>query len=1067
MIHGRAHLQIPPENPQVRIMTHTLPLIFALFLTALPLQAQSDKVKTVELNRDVRPILSDTCFQCHGPDKNKRKADLRLDQKESIFANRGDYQLIVPGKPMKSELYLRLISKDVRERMPPRRAQRKLTPEQIETVRQWIEQGAKWQKHWAFIPPKKADSPKVNKQNWARNPLDVLILARLEREGLSPSPEANRETLIRRVTLDLTGLPPTPAEVDAFVNDPAPNAYERLVDRLLNSPRFGEHRATRWLDAARYADTNGYQSDGERFMWRWRDWVIDAINHNKPFDVFTIEQIAGDLLPNPTLDQQIATGFNRNHRGNGEGGVIAEEYAVEYVVDRVDTTATTWLGLTMACARCHSHKYDPITQKEFYQVFAYFNNVPERGKAIKFGNSPPFIPAPTRKQQRQLKIIDKRLSLAESRFATLQPELAKAQREWEQTVTLKETMRWTWTENLLAQYGMDGNLNEEKNRQKPGTSQGGKPGFGKGMIDGAADLNGKSIVSFGDVGDFGYLDKITLAAWIRPDDVKHGIVLSRMADDARAEGYSVQIVSGHVQLNLVKRWLDDAIRVETISKLTPGKWYHVLATYDGSRFASGIQIYVNGKQQKLKVNLDELNQSFETKEPFRVGGGAGKENRFVGLMDDVRIYHDHLNAQEAELVATPDSIDALVNMNPNERTSSQKKKLRAYFLQESAPAEIRQAHQNVVRIREQRERLVETFPNTMVMVEMKEPRQTHLLQRGQYDKPGEKVIPGTPGVLPSLPKDVPNNRLGFARWLVSEDNPLTARVIVNRYWQSFFGTGIVKTVEDFGVQGEWPSHPELLDWLAVEFMSKGWDVKRMVRTMVTSATYRQSSRVTKDLLERDPANRLLARGPRLRLSAETIRDQALFVSGLMVERTGGPSVKPYQPKGLWEELAGKVYKQDHGASLYRRSLYTFWKRTIVPPTMVALDASMRESCQVRQSRTNTPLQALALLNETTFVEAARVLAERVLIEGGRTDEERVAYLFRLVTSRRPRPLEMKILQSGLARHRRHYRQRSDEAKKLVQTGEARRNPKIEVDELAAWSTLAGMVLNLDEVLNKE
>jgi hypothetical protein len=864
----------------------------------------------------------------------------------------------------------------------------------------------------------------------------------------------------------LTGLPPTPAEVDAFLADDSPDAYPRLIDRLLASPRYGERMAARWLDFARYADTNGYQSDGERFMWRWRDWVIEAYNGNLPFDRFTLEQLAGDLLSGATLDQRIATGFNRNHRGNAEGGIIPEEYAVEYVVDRVETTTTVWLGLTMGCARCHDHKYDPITQEEFYRVYAFFNNVPERGKAIKYGNSPPMIKAPTRNQQAELGQLEQQLAAAEGRFHGLRAELDASQKAWEAGFNDPTSGAcWTITRQLAAHFSLDGDAKYN--------FVGSEPAFAEGRLGQAAEFDGHRFIDAGDVGDFGFYDKFSISAWIQPDGRQGGTVVSRMQDTARAEGYSLSLEDGKLHVQLVKRWLDDAVRVETAESLsvpaTSGsRWHHVLATYDGSRVADGIRIYVDGRRQKLKVHLDDLNQSFETSAPLRIGSGGGPDSRFHGRIDDVRIYDDALSAEEAQIVATAESIHHIVTIAAGQRSPAQSKKLREYFLEQHAPAPIRAAYRDLVALRHARDALIESFPTTMVMQEMPEPRPAYVLHRGQYDKPGQRVGPGVPACLPPLQDAVPHDRRGFARWLVDPANPLVARVAVNRYWQMIFGAGLVKTTEDFGTQGEWPSHPDLLDWLATEYILNGWDTKALLKTIVTSATYRQSSKVGPALLRKDPENMLLARGPRFRLSAEAIRDQALYAAGVLVEREGGPSVRPYQPEGLWNDLTGgEDYQQDHGEGLYRRSLYTFWKRTVAPPSMMTFDASARETCTVRQTRTNTPLQALTLMNDVTFVEAARLLAQRALREGGDRAADRLSHAFRLVTSRPARPAELEILAAGFEDHLRRYRDDPSSAAALLRIGEHPCDPRLDPCELAAYTAVAGLILNLDEAVTKE
>jgi mono/diheme cytochrome c family protein len=1045
----------------MRHSSSTVPLFLVLVASLSPAGAAESLPATVEFNRDIRPILSDNCFQCHGPDKARRKASLRLDTATGAFADLGDgTHALVSGEPDKSELLRRVVTTDADERMPPAKSGRRLTDRQIQLLRRWIEQGAKWQAHWSLRPLKRPPLPRLRNTAWPRNGLDSFVLERLEREGLRPSAEADKITLLRRVMLDLTGLPPTPAEVDAFLKDTSPGAYEKVVDRILASPRYGERMAALWLNGARYADTNGYQNDGERQMWRWRDWVIEAFNRNVPFDQFTIEQLAGDMLPHATLDQRIASGFNRNHRGNAEGGIIPEEYAVEYVVDRVETTATVWLGLTVGCARCHDHKFDPIAQKEFYRLFAYFNNVPERGKAIKYGNSPPMIPAPTREQQQQLKELDTRLAAAERRFQEVQPRIATAQAEWEKAWKTEQPVEGAIAEGLLVHYPLDGD-------SRAGNFKDGSPVYTPGRLGRGADFDGRRFLDAGDVAHFGYLDKFSCAAWICPREARGGTILSRMTDAPQAAGYSVRLEDGHLHVALAVRWLDDAIRVHTERRLVPGRWCHVVVTYDGSRVADGIKVYLDGRPEKLVVDLDDLNQDFRSKEPLRLGAGNGPDGRFHGLLDDVRIYRGALTEEDAGVLATADAIDDIIARPVGARTPLQVRKLRRYFLDHEAPLDLRQAREQFLRLRRQREKLIESFPTTMVMKEMPAPRDTFVLLRGEYDKHGEKVTPGVPASLPPLPEGVPNNRLSLARWLVDPANPLTARVTVNRYWQMLFGTGLVKTVEDFGSQGEWPSHPDLLDWLATEFVHTGWDIKATLRTIVTSATYRQSSRVTRELLRRDPENRLLARGPRFRLSAEMVRDQALFASGLLVEKVGGPSVKTYQPASLWKELANAEYKPDTGENLYRRSLYTFWKRTVAPPDMIAFDAAGRETCIVRQTRTNTPLQALTLMNDVTYVEASRVLAQRVLAEGGATPEQCLTWMFRLLTARPPRPAELTVLCANLEQHRTRYRKDHQAALKLVGVGEAGRDEKLDVAELAAYTAVANLILNLDETITKE
>lgn len=994
-------------------------LIPCLLLATATLAAAAE----VRFNRDIRPILSDKCYTCHGPDAPAKNIKLRLDGEEAARP------AIASG-----ELLRRITAENKALRMPPVYSGLSLTVRESDLLKTWVEQGGEWEPHWAFVTPKRPELPEVRLTDWPRNPIDHFVLARLEQDGLAPSPEAGKATLLRRAALDITGIPPSLDDLDAFLNDTAPDAFERAVGRLLASPRYGERMALPWLDAARYADTNGYQTDAERFMWRWRDWVIEAFNRNLPFDRFTVEQIAGDLLPNATLDQKIASGFNRNHRGNGEGGIIPEEYAVEYVADRVETTGTVFLGLTLGCARCHNHKYDPFTQKEFYQLFAYFNNVPDRGRYFKYGNTPPFIHAPTPEQRTKLRTLDERVVAAKQTFDGLREAAAKAQRQWEK------------------QFAAEGDWNPAR-------------GLAKSVALDDPRFDGTRVHDAGDEARFGFYDRFTLSAWVRPDDTVSGAILSRGQDIDEGNGYGVLLNNGRIRLYLVQRWLDDAMHVESVAAIPAKEWTHIAISYDGSRLAEGVRFYINGELAETKVLLDELNQEFRTNEPLRIGGGNGQ--RFRGDIGEVRIYSEVLDSDLAAALSARENLTALVRTKPTKRTAAQQSKLRHAFLEEHAPEPVRAAWHELVNANRARAAYLDRVPTVMVMEEMPVPRETFLLARGAYDKPGERVSPALPAVLPPLPPKAPNNRLGFAKWLVDPANPLTARVTVNRFWQMLFGAGLVRTVEDFGSQGEWPSHMELLDWLAVEFAESGWDVKHLVKLMVTSATYRQSSAVTPDLLKRDPENRLLARGPRVRLTADQIRDQALLVSGLLVEKVGGPSVKPYQPAGLWKELSGGGdYKEDKGENLYRRSLYTFWKRAAPPPFMMNFDSAGRETCIVRQSRTNTPLQALNLMNDVTYVEAARKLAERVMKRAASPDE-RIRIAFRLVTLRQPDETELGIMTGAFHGYRDTYLTNTDAARALLSQGDSPRDESLDPVEHAAYTMLASMILNLDEVITKE
>lgn len=1030
----------------------------------------------IEFNRDIRPILSDRCFTCHGPDSKNRLTKLRFDTEAGAKQDLNGRRAVVAGDPATSEMYRRITASKPGLRMPPASSGPPLTEAQVGKILRWIEQGAKWQQHWAWIPARRPPPPDVRDPAWRRNPIDAFVLQRLESKGLAHSAEADRERLIRRVTLDLTGAPPTPAEIDAFLNDTSSDAYERVVDRLLASTRYGERMAERWLDGARYADSHGYQTDGERYMWRWRDWVIDSFNHNQPFDSFTVEQIGGDLIPNATLEQKIASGFNRNHRANGEGGIVPEEYRIEYVVDRVDTTATVWQGLTLGCARCHDHKYDPFAQKEFYQLFAYFNNVQEKGRVRKVGNSEPSIPAPTREQQPMLIDLERKLGDAARRFAGLEPELAAAQNAWERSFGSKQ-VDWVFPRGLAARYTLAMDSADLLPRNKEGQAittqwREGEAQLAPGRQRQVASFDGRRFLDCGAAVPFASDDKFTFSAWIHPAAPTGGILTSAYDAGERdgvgkyLQGGGLYLKEGKVQVNLVSRWQDNALSVETEQPIDLNRWHHVLATYDGSRIGDHVKIYVDGRPATVTVPVDELTSGFKGKEPLRIGAGMGPANRFRGLIEDVRVHNVVLTPEEAAVVATPGAIGEIVALAPEKRSPAQANKLRLYFLEAHAPAHLAQAWRDLSAIRQEHERFVDGLPTVMVMEEMATPREARVLIRGAYDRPGAVVTPGVPAALPPLPAGVPNNRLGLARWLVDPSNPLTSRVIVNRFWEIYFGTGLVKTTEDFGSQGEWPSHPELLDWLATEFVRTGWNVKAMQRLIVTSATYRQSSKVTPELLQQDPENRLLARGPRFRLTAEMIRDQALYIAGLMVDRVGGPSVKPYQPDGLWKELLSNDYPQDHGESLYRRSLYTFWRRTAPPPSMMTFDAAGRETCVVRRSRTNTPLQALDLMNDVSFLEAARALGERMIKEGGKRPEERIAFAFRLATARRPAPRETDVLVNSFRFYHDKFLTDRKAAVEYLKHGERARDESLDASEAAAYAAIASLILNLDETVTK-
>lgn len=1029
----------------------------------------------ISFSRDIRPILANNCFACHGPDEKQRETKFHFDTREGAFAEDG---IIVPGDAAKSMLVQRITNPDPEERMPPPDSGHALTERQIALLRRWIDEGAKWDTHWAYAPPKRPGAPDVSRTAWVRNPIDRFILARLEAEGLTPSPEADKTSLLRRVTYDLTGLPPTPAEVDAFLADRSLDAYLKRVDALLHSPRYGERMAVPWLDAARYADTHGYHIDSLRGMWPWRDWVINAFNRNLPFDQFTIEQVAGDLLPDATRDQKIASGFNRNHMINFEGGAIADEYQVEYVIDRVEATSSAFMGLTMGCARCHSHKFDPISHKEFYQFYAFFNNLPERGLDGRTGNAAPVLPLPSSAQQRRLDELDAAIGTRDRALA--EAIVAPLQSEWEKAVSEKVVPRETAA--LDAHYELDGSFSDLSGRYQHGRTIVGDPTFGAGKIGRAVSFDGDTEVSFGNVGAFDRSDTFSLAVWLRAQGNLPIAVFQKL--DARQPRRGYEWMLDDVALVGIQRWAArltitlesdapaSAIQIRTRERLRLGDWYHVALTYDGSGKASGLRLYVDGKLFETDAVRDTLAGSIATDAPLRLGSKAlGKP--FLGQIDDLRLYRRTLTPEQIEQLAIHYAPRVVISGVTGKRTGIEATDVREYFLTYAAPEALRTLHGELKALRTERLDLERTIPTAMVMSEMKKPRDTFVLERGDYRSQKEKVEPGVPAMLPALPKDVPPNRLALAKWLVDPAHPLTSRVAVNRFWQMYFGHGIVKTQEDFGVQGEPPVHPELLDWLATELIRTGWDIRALQRLIVTSATYRQSSKVTPALLEKDPENRLLARAPRMRLPAEMIRDTALAASGLLNGDIGGPSVFPYQPKGLWEEMAfgegfsAQSYEQSHGKDLYRRGMYTFWKRTVPPASLATFDAPDREKCTARRTLTNTPLQALLLLNDPTYVEAARALAQRALVEGGQDERGRITLAFRLATARRPTGQEIGVLQALLRRQLASFRRDRPAALKLLHVGESPFHTRLDAAELAAWTTVASAILNLDETITKQ
>jgi hypothetical protein len=1028
-----------------------------------------------EYNRDVRPIFSENCFPCHGTDSVARKAKLRLDRVDVATNKLDDGSCaIVPGQPGKSELVRRIFATDD-DVMPPSKTHKVLTPAQKEVLRKWIADGAVYQPHWSFVAPQRAALPKVSNPRWARNAIDDFILERLDQESLKPAREADRRTLIRRVSLDLTGLPPSPEEVEAFVKNTSPDAYERVVDRLLASPRWGEHRARYWLDAARYGDTHGIHFDNYREMWKYRDWVINAFNANMKFDQFTIEQLAGDLLPNATRDQKVASGFNRCNVTSNEGGMIEDEYLALYARDRTETTSQVWLGLTAGCAVCHDHKYDPFPQKDFYSLSAFFNNTTQKAADGNVKDTPPILEIPT--------------PADEKRWSELPPEISA---NGERITQRKTEARVPFT-NWLAQpdfASLATNLPAGAPVFRAPLDEGGTNGasifvdgaeqklplganvaWQDGAVAAKAFTTGMTPVPpLANVGDFARDEAFSYAAWLRIETNATGAIFARMEDkDDQFRGWDLWLEKRKPTIHLLHSWPDSAIKVIARKELPLEKWNHVCVTYNGSSKAEGVKIYINGELQEVSVEKDSLTNSIRTAAPFKIGQrDTGSLVTNAGLQD-LRIYDRALNGDEARGLAEVPRMQWLAT-KPAGATTNENEDLFALWLNR-LDAPYREALAVKTRLASEKTDIRKRGTVAHIMQERTNAPEAYVLFRGAYDQRRDRVTPATPGALPPMPPDAPRNRLGFAQWLMRPENPLTARVTVNRFWQELFGAGLVRTAGDFGVAGEPPSHPKLLDWLAVEFRESGWDVKRIYKLMVMSATYRQSALVTPEKLEKDPQNRLLARGPRFRMDAEMIRDTALASSGLLVEKIGGPSVRPYQPPGIWNEVgmpAGDTrnYKQDTGESLYRRSVYTFWKRQATPASMEIFNAPSREVCTVRRDRTDTPLQALVTLNDPQFVEAARHLAQTAMDNAATNAAARLDFMAERLLARPLRADERKIVLSGLGDFLGHYGEAQRDAADLLAVGESKPDAKLDKVTLAAYTMVANELINLDETLNK-
>lgn len=1026
--------------------------------------AHSVAGEPIRFNRDIRPLLSQNCFQCHGPDAKNRKADLRLDTEAGIQAAFG-------GGVEQSEGWKRLTSSDPDIKMPPADANKELKETDVEIIRDWINAGSVWQGHWAFIPPAKSTLPQVSSTDQITTPIDAFVLARLEQDHHSFSPPADRERLLRRVTFDLTGLPPTIGEIDAFLADDSSNAFEKVVDRLLASRHYGERMAVAWLDAARYGDTSVFHADGPRDMWPWRDWVINAFNDNKPYDQFTVEQLAGDLLPDATVSQKIATGFNRNNATTDEGGAIDEEFRVEYAVDRVKTTSLVWLGLTMECAQCHDHKYDPISQNDYYRFFAYFNQSADPGMQTRGGNQSPIENIYNDLSLKKAADLKQQLPDLEAKLKQ-RSEAAMPQFEtWSQEAAIAARNQPQLPSDLIVRIPLDEQSGEEITLiAGTGNLTGkvsGKANWITGKQTGGVQLTGGAYIDAGQVGSFERSDAFSYGTWIKPEGGGNGAPIARMDDNNAHRGYDLFVSGNRVSVHIISAWPSNSLKVVSKEAIAADDWSHVFVTYDGSSKASGIGLYFNGKKQEWTVAQDQLTESIVTDKPFYIGR-RNPGSSFTGSVDDVQIYSRALNESEVAAVAGADPIAPILVKSPESRSESERTTLVSHFLN-SLDEPYKQLSKEFSQLKTDIEAAEKPISTVMVMQDLPSPRMTYVLDRGNYQSPKKEqpLQPGVPAALPALSLDAPPTRLALAQWIVRPDNPLTARVAVNRFWEMFMGNGLVRTVEDFGAQGEMPSNERLLDWLATDFVENAWDVKQFVKQLVMSTAYRQSSRVTPALMEYDPENRYLARGPRFRLQGEFVRDNALAASGLLVPTIGGPSVKPYQPPGLWEEVSigGDRFVQDHGDKLYRRSIYTYLKRSAPPPTMQIFDAPTREKCVLRRSRTNTPLQALVTMNDPQFVEASRNLAERAIKHSSSLDEQ-IIFAYRIATGQKPSQLALDSLKQSFENEHSVFQANADRATKLITIGESVRDSSIDAAQHAAMTVVCSIILNLDITLTR-
>ncbi|RIW13165.1 DUF1553 domain-containing protein [Algoriphagus lacus] len=1040
--------------------------------------AYEDLPETVDFNIHVKPILSDKCFACHGPDLAAQKAGLSLHTPEMAFASLKDSPgkvAITPGSLRNSELFHRIISEDLEYRMPSVESNLTLTPKEKAILIKWIEDGAEYKKHWAFIPPQKSDLPEVSDNSWVKNPIDIFVLNKLEAEKIKPAPEADKETLLRRVSLDLTGLPPSLSEMDAFLADPDPDAYEKQVDRLLSSVHYGEKMAMHWMDVARFADTHGYTVDRYRDASPYRDWVIRAYNQNLPYDQFITHQLAGDLLPNPNKDQLIATAFNRIHPQNMEGGIVEEEFRVEYVVDRTSTMGQAFMALTLGCARCHDHKYDPISQKNFFELSSFFNQVDEAGQ-ISWDDA---TPVPTmlltdEEKDRMLDYVLSQKNREETELTQVAEQEEKAFQTWLATnAHQKEAMR-EFPSSRVAFYHFDQkSIQNQLNPSQKGTMESSEvknqiPTYVDAVRGKGVKLNGDSWLDLGGSGVFSRSEPFSVSIWVNiPKSLTHGAIFHKGSGAVlyNWRGYHLSLKNNRLEILMAHTAPYNAITKLTKQDIPRDQWVNLVMTYDGSSKAKGLKVFLNGAEMPTETTHDNLYKDilFKGGQPgLQVGAVWRGKGLKDALVDEVSVYNLELSPLEILQIANPTQFKATLAKSSNQLNSEEKKALKSLYLNVHSKI-YREKLKEVIAQRKVYADSVEKIPEMMVMKDMPNPRPTYILTRGEYNLHGEEVFPNTPDSILPMKSDLPRNRLGLAQWLIDPENPLTARVAVNRFWQNYFGKGLVATSGDFGNQGQLPSHPELLDWLALEFQRSGWDVKAMQRLIVTSATYRQASKKRPELEEKDPENTLLARGPSGRMSAELIRDNALFASGLLNPKVGGKSVFPYQPEGLWK-VNGANYVQDTGQNLYRRSFYTVWKRSVHHPTMAIFDAPDHSVSVSKRQETNTPLQALALLNDPTFVEASKVLGEQMVAFP--EISQAIKTTFRKLTGRNPHPKELEILLELREKEFEKFRSDSGKLKGWLATGEYQINPGLDPVQVAANAVTASAIINSDAALTK-